>query len=378
MPKKKSSAAGPYLGFGLQTVRYCARLLSEPEDSVVYLEEDDDVSVRNANGSRTLEQCKSGLTQNPVSDWAKDLWKTIHNWLTEEAPSSDSLASLCLYVTPAYSGELAQMLHEASSDADAAAFLKALETRLTSCKKKPACSKYIQTLLKANADDKVALIKKFCLISQADPLDEIRGHFKKALDPMVIERVLSFALGEAKRQSDKLLRAKQPAAISAGYFQQIVRDFIRHTKLPTLELFAPEKPDEEAVQSTFASRPTFIRQLELVDASDDTKINAVSDYLHASSSKTKWGSDGTLLPESLDSWNDTLCRRHKAIFEKSKITSSHLTDIALGHLVYWQCLEIHVELDSRAVPNYFVSGCFNDLADRQTLGWHPNYKTHLK
>lgn len=378
MSTKKSSAVGPYLGFGLQTVRYCARLLSEPEDSVVCLEKDDDVSVHYANGDRLLEQTKSGTAQNPISDWAKDLWKTIHNWLTEESPSSDSIVSLCLYVAPVHTGNFVLKLHQATTESDAAAVIAELTNRLKALKQKPATAPHVKELLEAATDDQVELAKKFKLITQTDPLDEIRQHFKLSLDPVIVDRVVAFAIGKAKNLSDQLLRSKKPAALLAGDFQKTIRDFIRHTQLPTLELFATEPPDSTVVKGTFASRPTFIRQLELIEISENHMLNAVSDFLHASSSKAKWGCVGTLLPESLDQWNDTLCRRHNAIHQKGKITNSHLAATAQGAYVYWECLNLNVSLDSRAVPNYFVSGCFNDLADRKVLGWHPQFEALLK
>lgn len=77
----KHAAAGPYLGFALQPVRMCYHLLSCPRDASVSLEYLDDVAVHYADGTLLLEQCKSALTHNPISDWSDDLWKTVVNWL---------------------------------------------------------------------------------------------------------------------------------------------------------------------------------------------------------------------------------------------------------------------------------------------------------
>src|SRR5688500_4206102 len=98
--KPKHSAVGPYLGYGLQTVRLCTRLLTEAADSRVLVEHDDDVSVHYADGSKLLEQTKSAPKQNPVADWSRDLWKTLYNWLEANPPSSGSKIRYRLYVTP--------------------------------------------------------------------------------------------------------------------------------------------------------------------------------------------------------------------------------------------------------------------------------------
>ena len=39
------------------------------------------MAIHYPEGLQLLEQTKSALKQNPISDWADDLWKTIANWL---------------------------------------------------------------------------------------------------------------------------------------------------------------------------------------------------------------------------------------------------------------------------------------------------------
>ncbi|NGQ93333.1 hypothetical protein G5V65_20815 [Rhodobacter sp. HX-7-19] len=73
----KHSAPGQYLGFALQPVRAFYYLLTAPKGAKVALELQDDVSVHYADGSVCLEQTKSALKQNPISDWDEDLWKAF-------------------------------------------------------------------------------------------------------------------------------------------------------------------------------------------------------------------------------------------------------------------------------------------------------------
>ncbi len=75
----KHSAPGQYLGFALQPVRRFYYLLIAPKGAKVGLELQDDVSVHYANGKVCLEQTKSALKQNPISDWDEDLWKAFDN-----------------------------------------------------------------------------------------------------------------------------------------------------------------------------------------------------------------------------------------------------------------------------------------------------------
>ena len=109
------AAPGPYLGFSLQSVRLCARLLSAAEGDSVSTELIDDVAVHRADGTCLLEQDKSALSQNPVSDWAPDLWKTFANWFetTKRLQLDPARTDYVLYVAPIKTGATVTALHEA-------------------------------------------------------------------------------------------------------------------------------------------------------------------------------------------------------------------------------------------------------------------------
>jgi hypothetical protein len=63
------------------------------------------VAVHYVDGSHLLEQDKNAQ-QNPISDWADDLWKTIARWLIAINAGDIDPASTTfrLYVTPVHEG----------------------------------------------------------------------------------------------------------------------------------------------------------------------------------------------------------------------------------------------------------------------------------
>jgi hypothetical protein len=70
----RHAAPGPYLGFALQPVRLCYHLLTCPPRAKVSLEHLDDIAIHYSDGTVTLEQTKSALKQNPLSDWSEEFW----------------------------------------------------------------------------------------------------------------------------------------------------------------------------------------------------------------------------------------------------------------------------------------------------------------
>jgi hypothetical protein len=378
-PKPKSNAAGPYLGFGLQTVRLCARLLSEPADAKVFVEHDDDVSVHYADGTRLLEQCKSAQKQNPIADWSRDFWKCLHNWLEESSPVDKSLpmSKYRLYVTPSHAGKFVSKLAAASTESDIAAFVAIVMSEVNAAKKSTETYKFAKRFLEATTAEQVGLGTRFQLICEDDPIESIRKLYHLAVAPSLLDDVCAYAIGEAKQQSDALLRAGKAAEINAGVFQAKIRNFVQRTNLPAFLPFS-SVPAAEQVHSTLSGRPIFIQQLELIESDREQQIVAVSDYLRASTDKTIWGAQGTLLPDALDAWDDTLIRRHKAIHQSLSILHGNLQPTALGTAIYAECRKLSVQLEAKTVPDHFTHGCLNDLADRRKLGWHPGHESLLK
>ena len=137
----KHSAPGQYLGFALQPVRLCYHLLTCEKGASVSLELLDDVAIHHANGKLTLEQTKSALKQNPISDWAGDLWKAVANWLDSAARGDIDAdeAAFRLYVTPVRTGEWSQALSAAATIEEVASLVSEIKIALANLRKPPGC-----------------------------------------------------------------------------------------------------------------------------------------------------------------------------------------------------------------------------------------------
>lgn len=378
MAKVKHSAAGPYLGFGLQTVRLTVRLLSEEPTSWVFVEQDDDISVRYDDGSVLLEQTKSALKQNPVADWARDLWKSIANWM-DFAPTlklPDGMVAYRLYVAPHHTGNFVSKMHNAAAQADVSAFVNEVKATVDAARRKTEAYKFAARFLDADLKTQTALLTKFKLICEDDPLEPLRALYRPSVRPELLDEICAFAVGEAKQQTDELIRAGEPGGLAAGTFQARVRSYVQRINLPELFSFSAA-PGDSSVAETLNVRPVFVRQLELIDASDEQRLLAVSDYLRASADKTDWATKGILLPEALEAWDDKLVRQRDAAHDKLSALHSVLHPSKLGSAIYAECRGLDVQLDSKAVPSHFTHGCLNDLADRLRLGWHPDYRKLL-
>jgi hypothetical protein len=359
----KHAAPGPYLGFALQPVRLCFHLLTCPQGAVVSLEHLDDVAVHYSDGTVTLEQTKSALKHNPLADWADDLWKTVANWLDSLAAGNitPGKSQFRIYVTPPHQGVWAKALNDAETLEDVTALVDAIKAKHAKLKKPKGCEAYLQSFLSTPDATRSALVTLI----------------KTAVAPELVDLLCQSAIGMAKEQADRLIRDGKPAIIDGDGFKTAFRAFVQKNNIPgLLTSFAPA-PHPEEVNALLSARPIFIRQLEIIEAPEDDRVRAVSDFLRTSADKSVWAENGLVFADGLLEWDDHLVSRHGLIC--GEITDLHAEkDAALrGRLAYRRCAQLQAPLDGRAVPGHFVHGSFNALADIMRVGWHPDFQSLL-
>jgi hypothetical protein len=376
----RHSAPGQYLGFALQPVRAFHHLITSPRGAKVSLELKDDVAVHHADGRLYLEQTKSALRQNPVSDWSNDLWKAFENWraMIVEKEIDPELTTYCLYVTPQKKGAFAEAMASAGDDDAAQEVLKIVRAKLAKQKAVPGCAGHLQPFLDAESAQQNAIIIRFSLESDGtDPLDATRTALLPSIADDQMDVLIKSGIGLAKQAFDRLIQLDQHPILDADEFRKIFHAFVRKNNLPGLLASFAEAPSADIIADLASTRPTFIRQLELVDASRDDRLRAVSDYLRAAADKVDWAERGVIFPGSLATWDEDLMSRHAMVRgEVSDLHSDKPADLQ-GRLVYRQCAQHQAPLEGRVVPNHFVHGSFNELADQRRLGWHADFEELL-
>jgi hypothetical protein len=344
------------------------------------LEHVDDVAVHFSDGTIVYEQIKSALRQNPLTDWSVDLWKTIANWLDAiDGGNIDvSTSQFQLYVTPPHQGNWSRALSEAKVPDEVHSIAAEIETKFKKLKKPKACDLQIKRFLDASDEQRVALVTRFNIVSvHDDPVAPLRDLIKTAVAPEMVDPLCHSAIGMAKEQADRLIRDGKTALIDADIFKMNFRTFVQKTNIPGLLTSLAPMPAHGEVAALLSSRPIFVRQLEIIDAADEERVRAVSDFLRTSADKSAWAEQGLIFEGSLVEWDDNLIARYGLIRGEVSDLHSACDTSTQGRLVYRRCAQVQAPLEGRVVPGHFVTGCFNSLADSMRLGWHPNYQSLL-
>lgn len=376
----KHSAPGPYLGFSLQPVRLCYHLLSSPSDSSVSLELLDDIAVHYSDGNVLLEQCKSALSHNALSDWSEDLWKTIANWLVavESKKVDGSKATFRLYVTPPKAGKVSSAIHDAMSPDAVDRLLKQVNDKLSKKAESPKCMPHVQRFLDvATALRNQVICKTSIFSNDADPIQPLRSLLEPTVPDGSIDVICEAAIGMAQARADRLIRDGMPALIGVGEFRKSFHAFVQQNNMPGYLASLSAVPTTVDTKAVLLGRPMFVRQLQLIEATEAQQLRAASDLMRTSGDKVKWAEAGFIYDDTFKDWEDSLLRRHEAFAGEVKDLYSDKPEVVQGRLVYGRCSVLEVPIGSRTVPNYFTHGAFNDLADKRELGWHPEHKALL-
>jgi len=376
--KGTHSAPGQYLGFTLQDVRLAFHLLSAPPGSKVSLEHLDDVAVHYPDGTVLCEQDKSAIDGNPVANSSPDLWKTLANWTGDlAAPTPEVSETYQLYVTPVKKlGSLAAKVHSAKTVAEAGIVIAWAKKKLSEevgDKLKQQLGRFLAT---PKAHQEYVICNASILSTDVDPVAPLRALLGPSLKPAIIEICCKHMIGSAQSEARAMILANQPAILDADSFKRSLQDFVERTNMQKLLPNAPKSGGDE-IQSTLHSKPTFVRQLELINTKDEVQLRAVADYLQASASKTLWADSALVLKDAFDAWDSVLTFRHGAIRDEHAEVHAGLPPDSRGRLLLAGCKQVSEKLDACEVSHEFVHGSFHDLADRKVVGWHEDFASLL-
>lgn len=375
--KSKSSAPGQYLGFALQPVRLCFHLLNCADDAFVSIEHLDDVAVHYPDGRILLEQTKSALTHNPLSNWSEDFWKTISNWidLLKVNGFCHSKVTFRYYVTPGKRmGKICSLFHVSQSDNDIKKLMVSLQKELKKLEVEPSCMKYISRFLNATQEVQKTIIKNLVIENERiDPLDSIRKCLKPTIPEALIELTCQYAIGMAKEKADYLIRNKKDPIISARDFKNYFINFVQKNNVPGFLQPLSQEINSSDAEALLKRTPTFIKQLKLIELRQDRQLRAVSDLLKTDANITMWAENGLIFEKNVSEWHDSLLRQYDSICDEIEIFLSDKSEISRGKVIYSRCSATHVSFDNKVVPEYFTNGGFNLLAEDLRLGWHPDY-----
>jgi hypothetical protein len=379
--RRSPNVPGQALGYSLQVTRLTHLLIGAAKGSYGSLEVIDDVGLVGPDGSTTAVQSKSALTGNPLGDYSVALWKTLANWgdaVAARILPSDKL-QLVLYVSKPASGAMAQLLANATNDAE-------IQDAITQVRKKlQSNGPAVDSLVKEHIDRFFALpLNVLKAVIGAFSIEcgsgSPQADLEKAMDNFCFKegrarQLADMACGWVKSRVDELQERKLPAILSRDEFHRDMQAFYKKFVERSILISFANDPTPADVETHRAK--TFVRQLEIISADFEDQMAAISNYFKAALDRTRWGLSGMVQKESFDELDKNLVETWKNHHKITSIRDGHRPPNQRGQLLLAECMQHTVPIENLQAPPHFIPGCFHVLADDLKVGWHPEYKKLL-
>ena len=305
-----------YYGYSLQCTECVNLLLDSDPGSVVSVEVFEDVGVTKPDGKVRAVQTKSGSGANPISDSAVDLWKTFRNWMDQVNAGvlNPDKTQFEIFVNSKATGKLCSAMSEAKTQPEIAAVILSIRQKFLSKRGIPKASlseglkKQILVVLDAaNEKSLSSIIGAFTYRNGTGrSYDELMARISKTLVlDSVADIVLLYALGWTKRKIDQLIEQSEPANISVDEFRN---ELATYYNLFNTQAYLPSLSGTPSQDDIFAHRSeVYVRQLEIIEASDDELTTAVIDFLMAKANAVEYARRNLVNSTSFEDFRATLC-----------------------------------------------------------------------
>lgn len=383
----KTSAKGPFLGYLYQA--YCALwlFLDNKEIHEMSIESCDDIVIEKDGDPIELIQVKHHDSSNSIiNDTSVDFWKTLGNW--SELFYDGKIRPADLILTILTTSKIApnsalSKLHFGKERDDTSAH-KILAAIAENDKSKTNQTHY-EKFKKLGEHLQVRLIKSILILDSVPRIHDIEEIMMKNLEftvsPTLLPKLFNNLRGWWIKTIIEHLRGDSLTPISRNEIHAQILDLQNQLRNDNLQIYFDESDikEEELPDDTM----TFVKQLQLISAGENTKIHAKSSFYLASKNRSQWGREDPLFLSELEKYDNKLKTEWATYFEMKLDEigprAIEKTRLAMGKdVLEWATFKTDYLCIRPLCRAPFVRrGSFHILADRKDIGWHPNFKELL-
>lgn len=377
------NAPGQLLGFALQFPRALCHLLRGEPGCIVCLEVHGDVSTQHVDGLTLAEEDKSSIVSNPVNDRSTDLWKTFSNWVNSVNSGEFDVERTRFIIYRNKSGRkgVAEKLADAKTIDEVSAVISKAKKKLGKVGDAHPIWEYYKNCIIDNEAcfSKVALNFELETGNGAGFTEVEAEVVKKHVPSSQIKPLVASLNGWISRVVLERIAAKGDGAVSWEEFDDEFRShFMRARRMELIDFALTNPPSASDVFAHVDLRPLFVRQVQLINCTDDEIIEAVTDYLKAQINRNRWIEDDLINEETAADFEEKLVRFWQHTQKKISITNKHLTKEECGQLLLGECVLRQENIGMESPPTATIAGTYHALANSPKLGWHSDWKAIIK
>ena len=349
------------------------------------IERFDDVAFEDAGGPFELIQTKHHAKGGNLSDVSADLWRTLNIWIKliiEDPTTSANTRFVFLTTNAAPAGSALSMLSPVQDKRDESCAMELL-CKAANDSQNQATADARDAFLDLTTVSRQLLVQNIWVFDRGPSIIDVREEIEEVLHysapPENVGTFTDHLEGWWFGRVILALSDPNSAAIPLAAIQNKVSELRESFKIRNLRL---DENIETMPPPSVLPRDdrTFIRQMTLVDVSEEEMIATVHDYYRAYEQRSRWARENLLLDGEADRYDrvlgDAWYRRFLSYTADVTEGCDDGTKKAQGKKVFRWAREYQKPLRNRD-EIWLSSGSLQMLADEVRIGWHPDYKTLL-
>lgn len=383
------SAAEPALGYFYQTRYALMEVLRQPEESVCYIEKDDDVDFSDPEEGRILASLKHKAEGDTLTDLSPDFWKSVRIWLADYLKNQDSIVPVRYYLVTTGQVQIGSLLAAFLPGAEAPAdLLNQIETTLAGSKSQ-TIKKTCDLLATLPKEKWTAFFRRITIFDQKPRIDDIPRLIMdgfRSVRPQFRRPVYERLEGWWYNQCVELLRGRRQKPFLGGEVSEMLSYFSEQFRDDNLPIDFEKAVPEGGVHPDSDDRH-FVRQLRAIGLKSDRITRAILDYYRASEQRGAWLRENVMLDDGeVERYDDRLVDEWARIRE---ITFGELSDDAAEELLQQSGRKLLNDLSTRDHPNlrirrdvtasFVAMGSYHILANegQPRVHWHPRFTERI-
>lgn len=392
----KYSASEQGLGYIYQARLALLHILQLSEETVVFLEKDDDLDFIDGDGGKSLASLKHKAVGDRLTDLSTDFWKSVNIWLERYKRDGRSASSLqfFLFTTGTVSTDsfLTRLLPDQPAPSRDLTPLTELANASLANSKSQLIAPIAVLFNELSEPEKQDFLERILILDCSPRIDDIPSIIKdkhmrsirREHREFVFERLEGWWTDAVIKQ----LTHARPEGIFGYEVSDKLSNFAEEYKADNLPItFRGKQPSGEI--DIEEDPRLFVAQLREIGLSSSRIRSAVLDYYRAFEQRSAWARENLLVSGEVEEYEDRLAdewNRYKdVVFEKLADDSAENALREAGATLYnWAEFETgkfeSLRIRARVTEPYVLRGSFHILADatpEPRVYWHPRFLDRL-
>lgn len=392
----KFAAGEQGLGYIYQGRFALLRLFELSEDTVVFLEKDDDVDFLDAKGRKTLGSLKHKAVSDKLSDLSVDFWKSVNIWLNRYIKHGCEISNFQFFLFTTSKISKSSFLNRLSGyrhndSEENTTLLEDVEAVLGKTKSKTILPISVM-FNKLSESQKEDFLERIQIFEECDRITDIpkiiRSEHMRSIRRENREAIFERLEGWWTEVVIDHLNGGRPEGISGNEVSDKLTNIAEEYTADNLPITFLDKSPEGEIDADADPR-IFVRQLREIGVSPDRIRRAILDYYRAFEQRSAWARENLLISGEIEQYEERLAdewsRYKDVIFEDLTDQSAEEVLRKAGSELYkWAEFETGkiaaLRIRKKVTEPYVVRGSFHILADGKpepTVYWHPKFIERL-